>query len=54
MRQSLKEKKIAFKRWRKSGLEADREEYNAKKKEAKRSVAVAKTEQLHCMTNWIQ
>ena len=35
MRQSLKEKKIAFKRWRKSGLEANRKEYNAK--EAKRS-----------------
>ena len=43
MRQSLKEKKIAVK-WRKSGLEADREEYNAKKKEAKRTAAVAKNE----------
>ena len=43
VRQSLK-KKIAFKRWRKSGHEADREEYNAKKKEAKRTVAVAKKE----------
>ena len=36
VRQALKEKKRAFKRWRKSGLEADREEYNAKKKEAKK------------------
>ena len=36
VRQVLKEKKRAFKRWRKSGLEADREEYNAKKKEAKK------------------
>ena len=43
MRQSFKEKKIAFKWWRKSGLEADREEYNAKK-EAKRTVAVARKE----------
>ena len=40
----MKEKKIAFKRWRKSGLEADRKEYNTKKKEAKRIVAVAKKE----------
>ena len=44
MRQSLKEKKIAFKRWRKSGLEADREKCNAKKKESKRAVAVPKKE----------
>ena len=43
VRESLKEEKIAFKGLRKSGLEADREEYNAKK-EAKRSVAVAKKE----------
>ena len=39
VRQALKEKKRAFKRWRKSGLEADREEYNVKK-----AVAVAKKE----------
>ena len=44
VRQALKERKRTFKRWRKSGLEADMEEYNAKKKEAKKAVAVAKEE----------
>ena len=44
VRQALKEKKRSFKRWRKSGLEADKEKYNAKKKEAKKAVAVAKKE----------
>ena len=44
MLQALKEKKRAFKRWSKSGLEADREKYNAKEKEAKKAVAVAKKE----------
>ena len=43
VRQALKEKKRTFKRWRKSGLEADREEYNAKK-DAKKAVAVTKKE----------
>ena len=40
----IKEKKIAFKRWQRSGELQDREEYRRKKNEAKRKVREAKKE----------
>ena len=50
MRQVLKQKKLAFKKWQKSKLEGDKDEYKLKRREAKMIVAIARkqsTEELY-------
>lgn len=44
MRKVLKENKLAFKRWQKTMLEYDRVEYRLKRRKAKKTVAIAKTQ----------
>ena len=43
VREALKEK-LAFKKWQRTNLDVDREEYKVKKKEAKRAVEIARKE----------
>ena len=50
VRQVLKQKKLAFKKWQKSKLEGDKDEYKLKRREAKMIVAIARkqsTEELY-------
>ena len=50
VRQVLKQKKLAFKKWQKSKLEGDKDEYKLKRREAKKIVAIARkqgTEELY-------
>ena len=44
VREALKEKKLAFKKWQRTNLDVDREEYKVRKKEAKRAVEIARKE----------
>ena len=50
VRQVLKQKKLAFKKWQKSKLEGDKDKYKLKRREAKKIVAIARkqgTEELY-------
>ena len=50
MRQVFKQKKLAFKKWQKSKLKGDKDEYKLKRREAKKIVAIARkqgTEELY-------
>ena len=50
VRQALKQKKLAFKKWQKSKLERDKDKYKLKRREAKKIVAIARkqgTEELY-------
>ena len=42
MREALKEKKLAFKKWQRTNLDVDRKEHKVRKKEAKRAVEIAR------------
>ena len=49
----MKEKKLAFKKWQRTNLDVDREEYKVRKKEAKRAVEIARKEgHKNCMISW--
>ena len=50
VRQVLKQKKLAFKKWQKSKLEQDKDKYKLKRREAKKIAAIARkqgTEELY-------
>ena len=44
VREALKEKKLAFKKWKRINLDVDRKEYKVRKKEAKRAVKIVRIE----------